>query len=478
MITVSSRRMSALRRTLGPGARPSLLATVLTMVSLLALSVLAVSSSLGAVVAIGVALMVLGLVSLGLGRLAEALVVLGAFLVPMNDLHTSGPLSFVTAADAAFALGFGLMFPELARRPLQIPYTFAVGGIGVFSAAVLSSLLSENPLASLNGTARLVVGAFGITVLMVWWNPGVKKVIVLAWAYVLGNATSSLYSIIDGSQWSDGRRSGLTEHPNFFGLVALLGIALLPFLMTQTPRHRRWLVFLAGSLCFWALWSSGSRAALGALIAVAVVYPLLSRSLVAGFGLLTCLAAGLVFSQQLLNASGTGNALGRLLGEGSSSKSNDEREQVAEAALQQFQSHPILGVGLFEPLLAHVIYLQILAALGVVGLMAFLLAVSAPVLPVVTLKPPYALLALPALSYVTVGMVSNALWDRYIWFALALALLAPRLAESEDHEIDPEPPLHGTRDEPGRHLAQDPHTRTRRDQVGTAPVTRAAERLR
>lgn len=440
MTTVSSTPMMAERRLLRRIAPPTVVAAISTVVSLVLLSVLAVTSSQGAVVAIGIALVLLGLVCLGLGRTAEAFVILGAFLVPMNDLHRTGAFSFVTAADAAFVLGFGLMFPDLVRRPLRLPATFVVGAIGVFFAAVISSMLSEAPLTGLNATTRLVVGAFGITVLLAWWSPSRKKVVVLAWAYVLGNVGSAVYAIVDGTKWSDGRRSGLAEHPNFFGLGALLAIALIPFLLTQTPRQRRWILVVAGLACFWGLWTSGSRGALAALIGLAVIYPLISRSVTAGLGMFAVFAVGMTFSQQLLSESGSGNALGRLLGEGTASTSDGSREQVAEAALEQFQSSPILGVGLVDPLQAHIIYLQIMAALGVVGLLAFLLAVSATVRPVITLQPPFNLLALPALSYATVGFVTNVLWDRYIWITLALALLAPRLAADESQTISPEQP--------------------------------------
>lgn len=450
MTTVSATRRQVAEKALflRQIARPTLVASIVTTVSLALLLSLAVTSALGAMVAIGIALLLVGLVCLGLAPTAEAFVILGAFLVPMSKVHPSGALSFVTAADAAFALGFGLMFPDLVSRALRVPTTFVVGAIGVFFTAVISSLLSEDPLISLNATTRLVVGAFGITVLLAWWGPGVKKVAIVAWAYVLGNVASALYAVVDGSKWSDGRRAGLSDHPNFFGLCALLGIALIPFLMTQTARPRRWILVAAGLVCFWGLWTSGSRGALAAGIAVAVAYPLLSRSVLPGLGLLAGFAVGLAFSQQLLSGSGNGSALGRLLGKGTSSTSDDVRQHVAKAAFEQFQSHPILGVGLVHPLQAHIIYLQIMAGLGVVGLLAFLLALSATVRPVVTLKPPFNLLALPALSYLLVGLVTDVLWDRYIWITLGLALLAPRLAADDSLKISlqqPTPPRHRDR---------------------------------
>jgi hypothetical protein len=433
-------RLGRERRPFGRVARPTLVAACVTVAILVPLCVLAVSPVPGsAAISIGVALLALGLVGLGLVRTAEAFVLLGAFLAPMNNLHTSGALSFVTAADAAFAVGFGLMVPDLIRRPLRLPATFVVGAIGVLFAALISSLLSEAPLASLNGVVRLVVGAFGLAALIVWWAPDLKKTVVVAWAYVLGNVVSVGNAVIENATTWDGRRAGLAEHPNMFGLCALLGLSLIPFLLTQTPRPRRWMPVAAGLVCFWGVWTSGSRGALAALVVVALVYPLISRSVLAALGLLAAFAVGMIFEKQLLGESASGNALGRLLGQGSATGSDEAREQVAEAALEQFQSHPILGVGLVDVLAAHVIYLQIIAAMGVIGLAFFVLAGWATVRPALVLNAPLSLLALPAMSYATLGWVTPVLWDRYIWVTLGLSLLAPYLAIESPPDGKPPP---------------------------------------
>ena len=77
---------------------------------------------------------------------------------------------------------------------------------------------------------------------------------------------------------------------------------------------------------------------------------------------------------------------------------------------------------------AHSIYLQILAAIGIVGAAFFAIALGALIRPLFLLPKPYDLLAAPALTYAMAGMVSPLLWDRYIWCVLAFALMAPRLA--------------------------------------------------
>ena len=251
---------------------------------------------------------------------------------------------------------------------------------------------------------------------------------LLASAYVVGNVVSIGYAVIRNEASSEGRRAGLSEHPNVFGLCALLAVALIPFILTQVPRSWRMIPLGLGVVCLYGVWSSGSRAAFAALIAVGIVYPVLARSVPAGLALLAGFTAFLAFAGQLLDETSSSNALGRLLGAGSASGSDQAREDLLGQAVDQFLSSPILGNGLADLLAAHVIYVQVAAGLGVLGLAFYLLVLWSTVRPVTTLTPPHSLLALPALAYVTVGFVTPVLWDRYIWTVLALALLAPRLA--------------------------------------------------
>ena len=340
-------------------------------------------------------------------------------------------------ADAAFAVGFALMLPDLMRRPLQLPSMFVFGVAGVLVVALFSSMLAEQPVASLNFLARLLVGAFGLSTLIIWWNPDRKRVVMIACAYVLGNVISVGYALIKNEAARDGRRAGLAEHPNVYGLCAMLAATLVPFIVTQFPRSRRWIPVGAGVVCLYGVWSSGSRAALAVLIGIAVVYPVLARSVLAAVGLLGAVATFLIFSTQLLGETSSGNALGRLLGAGSASLSDQAREQLLEDAIDRFWNSPIIGNGMAGIIEAHVIYIQIAAALGVIGLAFYVLVLWSTIHPIAVLTPPFSLLAVPALAYVTLGFVTPVLWDRYIWTVMALALLAPRLAEAAAAEEDP-----------------------------------------
>jgi O-antigen ligase len=409
---------------------PVLLAAVVTGLALVVLIPIAVTSTAAAIVVVFAIVLLLALTVFGFGHTSEFFVILGACLVPMSNLHPVEAVSFITVADAAFAVGFTLMLPDLLRRPLTVPTVFVVGVAGVLTVALFSSILSEQPGPSLNVLARLLVGAFGLSILIIWWNPDRLRVLFVASAYVLGNVISVGWAVVKNETSSEGRRAGLAEHPNVYGLCALLAVALIPFLLTQFPRSWRWLVVGLGVVCLYGVWSSGSRGALAALIAVAVIFPVLARSVLAALALLAAVAAFLTFSGQLLGETSSSNALGRLLGSGSASASDQARENLLSQAFDQFLSNPVLGNGLADLLAAHVIYLQVAAGVGLIGLAFYLLVLWATVSPIAVLTPPYSLLALPALAYVTVGFVTPVLWDRYIWTVLALALLAPRLAKA------------------------------------------------
>ena len=120
-------------------------------------------------------------------------------------------------ADAAFAVGFGLMLPDLMRRPLHLPSIFVFGVAGVLTVALFSSLLADDPVGSLNFLARLLVGAFGLSTLIVWWNPDRMRVLLICLRLC---ARQRDQRRIRGGQAPGAAMAagGLAEHPNVYGL--------------------------------------------------------------------------------------------------------------------------------------------------------------------------------------------------------------------------------------------------------------------
>lgn len=354
-------------------------------------------------------------------------ILLAAFAAsPLDDLRPIPALSFVAVSDLLFAIAFVVLAPAFIGRSLRVPSLFVLGGIGMLSVGVISSLGDENVAASFNHLLRFAVGALGLAILLSLWQANRRWTIAAASAYMIGNGVNVIASYLK-SPLPDGRYYGLTTHPNVMGLCAALGFALTPFLFRTVDRHR-WLVIVGSMLCFWGIWISGSRAALAAALAIALLYPFLARSVIAGLGVAAFGFVAVYLVDWAARQGAGANALSRALGGGSAAGSDQAREDLARVAIDHFLAHPVLGSGLGTVMEAHSIYLQILAAIGLVGAAFFAIALAALVRPLFLLPKPYDLLAAPALTYAMAGTVSPLLWDRYIWCVLAFALMAPRLA--------------------------------------------------
>lgn len=404
---------------------------------LAALLLLATFSHVAAIVAIGFAGLLALIVSLGLVRTATAIIVLAMFFAPLNDVRPSSAVSFVTAADLLFVLGFVLLVPVIAFRPLVPPLLFVLGSMILVLTGVLASLASLDAGASLNHMTRFFVAALGLPVAFMLWRPGKRIVARLAAAYLAGQVFSVAYAFYENGD--SGRYAGLTTHPNFFGLSSLLAVSLVPFVLSFTPPSRRWLPWAAGVVCLAGIWTSGSRAAFLVIVLIAMIYPVIQLSIKAA-GLLAFAGAGvLIGAGRLFNDSGD-NALSRLLGGGHADYSDAAREQLITDAIKSFKAHPLLGTGFVNPLEAHNIYLEIVVAVGVVGFVGYALILWSAVSPLFTLPKPFNQLAYPALAYASVGLLTNALWDRFIWAALTLPLIAHLLA-SDERAADGDPPV-------------------------------------
>lgn len=396
-------------------------------------------SSFTAIAAAGAAALVLLVTAAGLEGAAIALLTIGVALSPMDALRPVAAVEFVAASDVFLALGFGVLLPILIVRPARVNSAYVLAAGVLVLMCILSSVLSEFPLLSLNSTARLVVGALTLPFLFSLWQPPKNITILFASAFVLGNCFNLVSSFWRGIG-DGGRRIGYSTHPNILGLAALLGLALIPFLLDAMPRWRLF-TLLAGAGCAYAIWVSGSRAALLAAVAVALLYLVFTRSVPGALALfgLSIPALYIVADAYLSNENDSATALGRLLGGGSSQGSDQARVQLAEKAWDIFQAHPIIGSGLAEVMEAHNIYLQIAAAIGVVGAAVFLLVLGLVALRAFSLPKPFDLLILPVLGYAMIGVMTPILWDRYVWCVLALPFLVPWNSGDDDLDDHEEP---------------------------------------
>ncbi|MBC7630273.1 O-antigen ligase, partial [Aeromicrobium sp.] len=236
----------------------------------------------------------------------------------------------------------------------------------------------------------------------------------------------------------ENRYIGLSTHPNILGFCAMLGLALIPFLLQELPRRFSWVVLLAAASCGYGIWISGSRAALLVAGAVMVLYPLLARSIGAalvlfGLGIVPVFLVGRTLSSGEVG----NNIIGRLAGGGSATASDQAREALAATTLDRFLAHPLFGVGFGEVLEAHNIYLQVAAAGGVAVLLFYIVLLLSVLRQPFAIGSSYRLLALPAMAYALIGPITPLLWDRYIWCALAIPFLVAASGKQEPAESSP-----------------------------------------
>jgi O-antigen ligase len=394
---------------------------------------LGTQGTFGAAAALGIAGLLVVLVTVGIEKTAVAILLCAFVTSPMDNLRPSAAVSFVTFSDLLFFVGIGTLIPILLVSRFQRQAPMLIGVFGVFTMGLVTSVACTNPAGSFNGLARLVVGALVMPVVFMLWRPGRRVLYSFAAAYVLGNCISVAYSVITRTVSVDGRYAGLTQHPNVFGLVELLALGLLPYLWFNTHKAYRWGLLVAGAVCGYGVWISGSRAALLVTVAIVPLYVLLSRSiehalLLFGAGIVPLYLVGKAFTSPDV---GSGSALERLRGGGSATASDKAREILLDKVISQFTAHPILGDGFGSAAEAHNIYLQVAAAGGIIGLVFYLLVLFSAIRQPLVLGSGYVLLALPAMAYALIGPLTPLIWDRYIWCVLALPFLVPRSDEPD-----------------------------------------------
>jgi len=392
---------------------------------LAALVLLSTQSLTVGLICVGAACLLTLIVAIGPTRTGTGFVMLALFTAPMDDVRPLGPSSFVTLSDVFFALGFGLLGPAMLRAHVHLPKPYVAGSVILLSSGLGASVLSDQTILSMTTMLRLVAAAIVLPALFMLWRPSFRTIDWMAVLYVAGQMVSVVDSIV-GDAATGGRHQGLSTHPNFFGMCGMLAYALCLHLFSRVPRKWHWLIWAAMAVSFYSAVSSGSRAALLVIVLVTVLYPAVERSAMAGYTVVTLAILGAASGGALLSRFGTeGSAIERLQGDRTSSVSDSARADQLKAGFNRFLDHPVLGDGFSNaPLLAHNIYLEVAVVVGLVGLVGYLLVLWCTVQPLFLRKHPMHRLGHAALAYLAVGMLTNSLWDRFVWAVLALALLA------------------------------------------------------
>lgn len=372
-----------------------------------------------AVIGIAVAAVLTVIVVLGPEKAGTVFVVLGTLTAPMSALVVPGA-TFVTATDLLYAVGFVLLMPTILGRHIGIPPAFSFTAMACLFIGLVATLAAPDVLTSLNFQARFVAGVIIVPLVFLAWRPKLPVVQALAAAYVIGTAISFLGGIARGDR-PGGRFIGFTEHPNVLGLTGMFATGLCVFLITQTRRSLAWIWLAGGATGLAVVWFSGSRAALVVAGAIAILFPVVERSARAAGWLLGSGTVAVVAASQIKFEGDS--ALDRLLGGGSASYSDAEREQLFDRYWQGFLDQPILGHGFEEAVLGHNVYLQIAYSMGIFGAIAFVLLIAVGAAQLLLAPKPFNRLAYPILSYAMIAPLTSVVWDRYIWVPAALAFV-------------------------------------------------------
>lgn len=379
----------------------------------------------GQVLAVAAAIGVTVIAVLGAERTGTLLMVAALFLAPMNDLRPVVSADFVTFSDLMFVLGAIMLAPQVISGRAELPRLFVVGAGIMTVTGFLGSVMNESPVLSLFFFARMVAALMILPLVIVMWGPSFGVIRVLAWAYVSGQVVSTVGGLLQGP--FNNRYLGLTTHPNFFGICAAVATGLVLYLFHHARGSERGLAVVAGMITLGSVVLSGSRAAVLAALIVGLLYPVLERSLRAGYALLVGGVGVLAVMVLLVPNAGPGNPLSRLQGDSSTRGSDVERSEALSQGWADFLDRPLTGDGFgLELTLVHNGYLEAAIAMGVFGLVGYLLLLSSLVVPVLRsrFRNP---MGYAALAYMLILPFNNTLWDRFAWAALALVLAAERV---------------------------------------------------
>lgn len=404
----------------------------------------------------------------------SACVTLGVATVTWNAVKIGFPVGDLFFLVAAVPVFFRLV-GERVRAPLPLACLI---GIGFVTVAILLNALF--PVSQDYSLGRYVVGTGNVALTeaqRVFGSifVGIKMEVALAimplavmavtrtrerlstlvdlWAMSsLANAFVALVdaahlthinnSLVGSLSTAGGREGGLTNHPNHLATVLVMGI---PIVLSWWRRGGNWRRASVGGTILLAagINATGSRGglAVGALIVVvaSLTQPSLRRAL-ATIAVPAAFALGAVF---VLDSGLIHSLLGHTrFGSSTGSGSDAIRKAVAEQAIRDIEHRPLLGVGFDVADQGHSIYLQAIAAGGVVTLIGLAIYISG-VIRTTQIRVAGKLDAMVVatlvslLGWLILGGIENDFADRYPYVPMAMLLAAAsiRMADRAPAEV-------------------------------------------
>lgn len=363
--------------------------------------------------------LILMIATLGLERLSNLMLVLAFLMAPLAGLNIVSEQ--VTVATMLFLLSMALALPQLIHRPLHLPAMFLLGAGMLAVMGILVIPFAASAVVSGSYLLTVIVALMIIPALVVWKRPDQRMLFWMAAAFGVGSSISTIYGIPQTVY----RNAGITYHPVALAYTCMLSLSLVPFMLASKERYR-WLVvppIVAGTLV--GVYTSGGRTSIVVLAALAVLIPVFERSVRLGLVVVAGALIALPTVLAILPSLGPTSALARLTGEGGASESDQTRIQTLKDGIERIKDHPFIGSGFsVETHTIHNLYLQILEATGIFGLIGLVLLATALILPLRTATSPMRCLSYPALAFVLAGPFQPNMGDHYLGLTLGMSLLA------------------------------------------------------
>lgn len=238
-----------------------------------------------------------------------------------------------------------------------------------------------------------------------------------------------------------GRAPGLTLHPNFLAMTCILALPIMLWQLVSADKRTRFIAALFIVALLLGLYASGSRAGFavgpGAALLSVIIMPRYRKyvpSVVLG-------VAGIAALLFVLKPS-LGHSLlqsFRLGGDTGSAQGSDQaRAIIFSQGVDDFKHSPIDGVGLQVAEEAHNVYLQALAAGGVIllaGYLIFIFSGTYTVVKAMKFEPLAYPLFVSTVAGALFAVVQAALTDRIAYVPLALIATLPRVRAPEVDEF-------------------------------------------
>jgi O-antigen ligase len=186
---------------------------------------------------------------------------------------------------------------------------------------------------------------------------------------------------------------------------------------------------------------SGSRAGVLGLAATLLSFSWYCRSVAAGRVAALVIVVLIAIGGTGLAELGNSEAINRLVGQGSEEEryyataSNVGRLEKLRDARDQFLSRPFIGTGLYNARSAHNVFVSVLVSTGILGFAGWLTVTIATIRSSIVVRrrfpvrPPDMALFVYGwtasfLGLLVANVFQNALWERFVWVAPSLILLA------------------------------------------------------